>query len=111
MSLDPKIPLHAPDFLFKIVSPQQWDESQGKDSLVLGEIDRTFIHLAKEDQVERVVSRFWMGAPHYVLKVQTRMLDGQLRYETNPGGSTRFYHLYEGSIPMTAVLAAEYFGD
>lgn len=41
-----------------------------------------------------------------LLKLETAKLRGRLVYEVNPGGTTKYYHLYEGSIPLEAVVEA-----
>jgi uncharacterized protein (DUF952 family) len=42
-----------------------------------------------------------------VLKLDVKSLPGKLVYESNPGGETKYWHLYHGSIPLKAVHAAE----
>ena len=96
-----------PDHLYKIVSPEQWQKSQKK--VVTSSIDKDFIHLAKEDQVPNVVKKFWNNRDYIVLKLVSKKLVGRLIYETNPEGSTRYYHLYEGTIPIEAVVEATTF--
>lgn len=92
-----------PEHLYKIVSKEQWQASLEGNEVVLSAQDQDFIHLAKEDQVAHVVQKFWTNADHIVLKLVAKKLKGRLIYETNPGGSTKHYHLYEGCIPLEAV--------
>ena len=93
-----------PEYLYKIVSPEQWQESQQQTYLILSPMDRPFIHLSKADQVEHVAQKFWKDKPYVVLKLETIKLLGRLVYETNPGGTVKYYHLYEGKIPIDAVV-------
>jgi uncharacterized protein (DUF952 family) len=93
-----------PEFLYKIVSPEQWKESQEKGHLVLTAMDADFIHLSTEDQVEHVIKKFWKDSRYLILKLDSKKLKGDLKYETNPGGTTKYYHLYDGSIPLDAVV-------
>lgn len=93
----------VPEYLYKIVSPDQWQESQLKNEIVTSPLDQDFIHLAKEDQVASVVKKFWNNMDYIVLKLDSKKLSGFLIYETNPGGATYYYHLYNGMIPLEAV--------
>lgn len=93
-----------PEYLYKIVSKEQWKDSLLRNVVVLSPIDVNFIHLAKEDQVRHIVQKFWNNMDHIVLKLAAKGLIGKLIYETNPGGSNQYYHLYEGNIPLDAVV-------
>jgi uncharacterized protein (DUF952 family) len=96
-----------PPFLYKILSVSNWQASQGKTALQLSQDDAQFIHLAMESQVERIAQKYWADAPRYVvLKLETSKLQGRLVLEANPGGETKYYHLYQGSIPLKAVVEA-----
>lgn len=94
----------APAYLYKVISRQAWEESKAQNQLILSPMDKDFIHLAKEDQVEYVVNKFWAGKDYLVLKLDTKKLVGKLVYESNPGGSTKYYHLYDGCIALDAVV-------
>ena len=93
-----------PEYLYKVVSQEQWQMSRHHHKIVLPSMDDDFIHLAKEDQVAHIVRKFWDNKDHIILKLATKKLVGRLIYETNPGGSTQYYHLYEGNIPLDAVV-------
>lgn len=94
-----------PKYLYKIVAPLQWEESMSRNYVINGDIDKDFIHLAKdEEQITHVIQKFWHGKDHIILKLNVEKFIGQLIYETNPGGSgSQYYHLYEGKIPLDAV--------
>jgi len=96
--------LEQPEYLYKVVSVGAWEESVKTSEVVLSSADKDFIHLAKEDQLSHVTEKFWKGKDYIVLKLATQKLMGRLVYETNPGGETKYYHLYEGSIPLSAVV-------
>lgn len=95
----------SPSYLYKIVSLENWDKSQFQNFVVLPKEDREFIHLSTEQQLERIVQKYWSnGSPYVILKVDSHQLPGQLIYEANPGGANKYYHLYQGAIPLKAVL-------
>lgn len=98
----------TPEFLYKVVSVQEWEESQTAGHVVPGALDTTFIHLSTEDQVNRIAKKYWASVPEYfVLKLDSKGLLGRLVLEANPGGENKYYHLYEGSIPLNAVVDAK----
>lgn len=90
-------------YLYKIVSKQAWERSLLAGTLELAPIDKEFIHLATEEQLERVEKKFWPDQDHVILKVEAKGMSGRLVHESNPGGSTKYYHLYDGNIPLEAV--------
>lgn len=94
-----------PNHLFKIISQENWQKSQTGKCLQLDKMDDLFIHLATEEQLERILGKFWSGRSDYViLKLDLKKLTGNLVHEANPGGENKYYHLYEGCIPLEAVL-------
>ena len=91
--------------LYKIISIEKWKESDGKDFIILDDMDKEFIHLSTEEQLPRILEKFWKNKDYMVLKIDPRKLPGRLEFETNPGGSgQKYYHLYEGSLPKDAIL-------
>lgn len=92
-----------PQYLYKIVSPEEWQMSQESQEVKKSPLDTAFIHLATEEQIIHVTEKFWKDKAYLVLKLDPSKLKGRLVLETNPGGSTRYYHLYDGSIPLDAV--------
>lgn len=93
----------APEYLYKIVSTDQWQESLRRHEIVTSLQDKEFIHLAKEEQVAQIAQKFWNSIDHVILKLASNKLIGRLAYETNPGGTNKYYHLYDGNIPFEAV--------
>jgi uncharacterized protein (DUF952 family) len=96
-----------PSFLYKVLTSEDWKKSQSQNSVILSKDDQDFIHLATEEQLPRITGKYWSKVPEYVvLKLDTNQLSGRLVYEVNPGGENKYYHLYQGSIPLKAVLEA-----
>lgn len=98
----------VPNFLYKILTCENWEKSQNEKNVVLSKEDADFIHFSKEDQVERITAKYWSDVPEYViLKIDTAELPGRLVYEPNPGGSSKYYHLYDGYIPKKSIVDIE----
>jgi len=98
----------TPKYLYKVLSKEDWKKSQGTESVKLSEADYHFIHLSKEDQLDRIIEKYWANIPEFVvLKIDTAKLPGKLIFEANPGGENKYYHLYSGSIPLSAVVESK----
>ena len=89
--------------LYKIISIKQWEDSQKTAYLVLGPMDQEFIHLAEEGNYKRIGEKFFKGQEVIVLLIDSSKLEGRLVKEANPGGTNKYYHLYDGRIPIAAV--------
>jgi uncharacterized protein (DUF952 family) len=96
-------------YLYKIVSPETWKISQSEEKLSLPSSDDAFIHLAKEEQVAKIATKFFPNQDYFLLTLDSTKLKGRLVEEVNPGGSNSYYHLYEGSIPTASVIKSEMF--
>jgi peptide deformylase len=93
-----------PEYLFKILSVENWEWSQNKKTVQLSAEDSPFIHLAEEEQLQHIILKLWKNNSTFVvLKIETAKLPGQLVHEVNPGGTRKYYHLYNGFIPTCAV--------
>lgn len=92
-----------PDYLCKIVSIDNYEKSLSQEHLALSAMDDEFIHFSTKEQVLRVIGKFYPKDTVMILYVDPTLLVGDLRYETNPGGSEKYYHLYNGHIPMSSV--------
>ncbi len=91
-----------PLFLYKVLSIDDLEKSQ--ESIHLSQMDAEFIHFATEEELPRIIKKYWADVSHYVvLKVEVAKLPGTLVLEANPGGTNKYYHLYNGSIPRAAV--------
>jgi peptide deformylase len=99
-----------PQYLFKILSLEHWQASENQESLCLSSDDDEFIHFSQEDQLDRIIDKYWnQAATFVVLKIDTQKLHGKMVLEANPGGSNQYYHLYNASIPMNAVVEQKYY--
>ncbi|CRX38600.1 DUF952 domain-containing protein [Estrella lausannensis] len=95
----------TPRYLYKVVTEENWEKSQGSVNLYLTSHDQVFIHFATEEQLGRIIEKFFGEERKViVLVVQTSKLPGRLVLEANPGGSNKYYHLYGGSIPLSSVV-------
>lgn len=94
-----------PKHLFKVMTLENWEKSHGSASLFLTQDDEAFIHFSTDEQVERIINKFFSNEKKIVLVVvDTGKLPGKLVFEANPGGSSKYYHLYGGSIPWASVV-------
>jgi peptide deformylase len=98
----------VPPYLYKILSYRNWLATQSRKIVVLSAEDSVFIHFSTEDQLQRILEKYWSDQSNYViLKVDTSMVKGRMAYEANPGGSNRYYHLYDGCIHFEAIAEAK----
>lgn len=97
----------SPPYLYKVVSLQDWEASQSQSAIQLPPSDGDFIHFSRDDQLERIVTKYWNGIPYVLLKIAPDQLPGKMVYEANPGGSAKYYHLYDGSIPIDSVIESK----
>jgi adenosine deaminase len=102
LMLNAEMAILKPKYLYKILTKEAWEESQKSGEIVLSKMDDAFIHFSREDQVDGILDKFFADKDAVVLRVDTSMLEGRLVFECNPGGSTRYYHLYDGCIPFSA---------
>ena len=101
----------TPKYLYKILSERHWQATQARKAFILSADDHDFIHFSTKDQLERIQAKYWANVERYaVLTIDSSLLEGNLKYEANPGGSTQYYHLYNGFIPYEAVIKAKMIG-
>lgn len=94
-----------PQYLYKILSLRNWQDTQNTKTTHLSAEDDAFIHFSTQDQLEGIIRKYWNDAPQVViLKIDRKKLEGSLVFETNPGGTTRYYHLYGGLIPFDSIV-------
>ena len=97
----------TPDYLYKILSYRNWLATECRKVVILSGDDQEFVHFSTKEQVDRIVGKYWSNADQYVvLKVETSRLQGNLKFEPNPGSSNKYYHLYDGFIPVDAIAEA-----
>jgi uncharacterized protein (DUF952 family) len=100
--------IKKPKYLYKVLSLINWQASQNKDNIVLSHDDINFVHFATRKQLDKILKKYWAQVPDYViLQVITKKLIGTLVYEVNLGGSNRYYHLYNGYIPLNSINKLE----
>ena len=100
--------METPPFLYKILSLSHWQATQRGNIVCLSADDDAFIHFSKEDQLERILQKYWADAPQVViLKIDTKKLKGDLVLESNPGGTAKYYHLYKGYIPFNSIAESK----
>ena len=97
-----------PKHLYKVLALDLWQKSQNKKNVLLSQEDTPFIRLQKEDELGRLL-HYWnkLDVPHVVLKIKASKLEGRLVFEAKLGGSTKQYHLYNGYIPMNAIVESK----
>ena len=98
----------SPQCLYKILSFKNWQATQNRKTVQLSAEDDAFIHFSTEEQLERIIGKYWTDAPQFViLKIDSAKLEGKLAFETNPGGTAKYYHLYDGFIPFHSILESK----
>lgn len=98
----------VPAHLYKVISVENWKQSKLQDRLMLPPMDNDFIHLATKRQLEGIINKFWKNEPKFfVLTMDVKQLPGRLVLEANPGGASKYYHLYDGFIPTNSILSAQ----
>lgn len=93
-------------YIYKVMSAQDWQESQKLGYVKRLPLDTSFIHICSEEQIAMIVSKFWQHEPKVVIATldPKEIQQGRLVHEANPGGSNKYYHLYDAEIPLTAVV-------
>lgn len=102
--IPPSLESPIPKYLYRIVSPEEWEKSKTHAVLETSAFDEKFIHLSTKEQVSHTAQKFWEHKDYVILTLDSSKLIGRLVLETNPGGTTLYYHLYEGKIPLDAVV-------
>lgn len=92
--------------LYKIITLEKWRQSQGQDFLSLSDMDNSFVQFSTDQQVIRTLQKFYASQDMIIAKIDPNKLTGELRFETNPGGSNKYYHLYNGQVPMDSIVFA-----
>lgn len=99
--------VQPPQYLYKIISLRNWQSTQRRKTVQLSAEDSSFIHFSTEEQLEKIIKKYWCDVPQFiVLKIDTHKVEGTWSFETNPGGTNKYYHLYDGCIPLSSILEA-----
>lgn len=97
-----------PEYLYKVISKENWIATQKEAVVVLSSEDDAFIHFCTEEQLDRILKKYWADKHSVViLKIKVDCLIGSLIQEKNPGGSIKYFHLYEGSIPKSSIVETQ----
>jgi uncharacterized protein (DUF952 family) len=98
----------TPKHLYKVLALDLWQASENKKNVLLSSDDTPFIRFQKEDELGRLL-HYWnkLNVPHVVLKIKANKLEGKLVFEAKLGGSTKQYHLYNGCIPINAIIESK----
>lgn len=95
----------SPQYLYKVLSLRNWQRTQNEKTVQLSAEDNAFIHFSTEDQLQRIIGKYWADAPQFViLKIDRSKIEGELILEANAGGNNKYYHLYNGFIPFSSIL-------
>ncbi len=90
--------------LYKILTLDDWDKCKLTDRLCTPANDSAFVHFATEKQYPAVVEKWFANMPHVVLRVDASKLVGKLVLEWVESHSDKYYHLYDGHVPLEAVI-------
>lgn len=96
--------IDTPEFLYKIISANDWADSQDEPTLLLTEDEQPYINFVRQDQIDHVLDKEWNDKAAVVLKIDTSALDGDLVYEPTQCGSEKYFNLYDGEVPLYAVV-------
>lgn len=96
---------NTPQYLYRIVSIADWQKSLVQSYVEPSQMDKEFIHLSTLEQLPNVAQKYWSDQQYMILKLDSKKLIGRLLYERNPGGVACYYHLYDGQIPLNAVVS------
>ena len=91
-------------YIYHIAAKADWDRAKESGLYEVPSLkEEGFIHCSMEEQVERVIDRFYSGRNDLVvLCIDSRKLTSQLVYEWAPSMEATFPHVY-GAINTDAV--------
>ncbi len=90
--------------LYKILTIDDWDRSKQSDRLCTSANDSAFVHFATEKQYPAVVQKWFANIPHAVMRIDSTKLVGKLVLEWDRKHTDKYYHLYDGHVPLEAVI-------
>lgn len=95
-------------YLYKILSLQNWQATKNRIAVALPPEDNLFIHFSTDEQLDRIIAKYWSTVRRLVvLKIDRSKLPGKLVYEANEGGKTKYFHLYDGCIPVRSIVESK----
>jgi uncharacterized protein (DUF952 family) len=99
----------TPEHLYKVTTGSLWKQSRQLGYLALAPTDAYFIHLSEKEDVDKIIDKYFPTQKTVVvLELDPSHLQGDLVKEVNPGGTKKYYHLYNGKIPLKAVVNVEF---
>ncbi len=54
-----------PQYLYKVLSLRNWQATQNRKTAQLPAEDDAFIHFSTQDQLEKIIGKYWADAPQY----------------------------------------------
>lgn len=90
--------------LYKIVSPGQLNNTETHKTIRIAPEDTSFIHFSTQVQLSLIIEKYWQNKTAVVLTLDCSKLPGLLVLESNKKGGDAYYHLYNGSIPVDAII-------
>jgi uncharacterized protein (DUF952 family) len=93
----------TPSTLYKIISSESWEKSKDSEKIWTDRTDEKFIHFSTEDQWKSVINKKFADTDWVLLKIDTTKLEGNWQWEWNSDKTEKWFHLYNGWIPKTAV--------
>ncbi len=95
-------------YIYKIFSIEHWDKCLQQGFVLPLPNDKEFIHLCSYTQIEKILAKFWQNIKSVcIAKIDPTLLKGQLVFESNVVGGDKYYHLYNGNIPIDAIINLE----
>jgi len=100
---------NSPQVIYKILSQEEWEDAQ-KTGVYRGsamDMNDGFIHFSTKDQVPQILEKYFKGQKDLLqLTIDTRKINGDLRWEVSPRSGKIYPHLY-GELPIQAVVTAK----
>ena len=90
--------------LYKVLTLDDWTVSQQNDRLCTPASDSAFVHFSTEKQYPTIVAKKFSTTPYVVLRVDASKLVGKLELEWDTKHTDKYYHLYDGYVPLPAVI-------
>lgn len=92
-------------YVYKILACSDWQESKKLGYIKPLALDTNFMHLCTHEQIDQIIDKFWQHETSLVIvKIDPSKILGNLIYEANPGGTTKYFHLYAGKIPLNSII-------
>lgn len=94
----------TPTVLYKLITAECWEKSKDSDKIWTDSTDEKFIHFSTEDQWKAIIKTKYANTNWILLTIDTTKLEGTWELEWDKNQTEKWFHLYNGSIPKTAVI-------